>query len=323
MKHIFLAGLVSIALAGCGGSGGGSGGEANAPTTPTSGVGTMSPVGLDVTVNHAIGAESTITGLSQSMLSGDPLHGWFLSYPTSLDTYTLSNTVNSMAVSTIGLSNPTFHNIPNGTRNVLVGGTTLTYTRFGLYSDKTNGSNTQYRVRYAPYGLGDMYGGNLSSLTLTPPFVTGTYSSSGAAKGAVGAFVMSADPVHKAITCNIIANVVVSSSAVMNLSFQDCAAADNPGFVLSSSGSVLLTTPLVIPQGSTGNTPTHGSTPLSFTFTYNAITYTFSPTPASGGFLALGPNGQEVMGYVELSGNVVSSSINLPMTMVLMFGAKR
>lgn len=306
-KHTALI-SAALLLTACGGGGGG-GSSASPASTGTNQYTILGTI-TKATVGHALNDETTVSSIAEGT---EATTVNTFTNVVSVSKYTLSNSVNSMNVDSSAFSSAGFASITSGQKNVKVGGTTWSYSRFGIFQDKqsnSNGLNTQFIVRTLPYATTQSY------TSATP--VSATYNTSGKA---AGVYTTNNVDWHN-FECSVsVAFSVTVATHQADVSLSSCVDAANNAITYGTPGLVRLTKTLATGNFSNTNNPvftaTLGNAP-AFT------TQTLTSTTQSGRFLLGGPNADEMVGEIYIAGNTVTTSHgNKTSNMTLTFGVKK
>ena len=282
-------------MASCGGGGSDA---PPAPSIPTPVSSQASLVGK-TTVNHATGDQNNVTGITAAFETLSSIVT-----ATSLSAYTINNNFGgSMFVQTSGISTPGIATIGAGAGVMKVGGSQFTYSRFGTYLSlvsNTNGTNSQYIERSAPYSLAQV----TSSATLT----NATYATLGKAVGT-----LAISNVAKAeVQCDVsVAFSVIGATKRADITLSNCLN-NAVSFPVAGTYRIELGSGTVSSQIVSAASLTHVNPvgPVNTTVTFVGF---------NGYFLLGGPSGQEIVGSLSANG---SSTTNAA-TFNLAFGAKK
>lgn len=273
MKYLKIASVIALSssLIACGGGGGGDPASANDTTggLPAAALVTGSVKGLDVALTYS---GSALTAITPSAVMQAPT----FSSVNSLNAFTLNDSygdsTSQFAFSTAGVSSGNFYNGSTnaGATDYSVGGTTWSYTRFGIFKNAV-GTNTQYTIRNTPFFVANVWSG----ATLTDA----TYATSGLAAG-----VMSTSTSKTGIKCSVSAAYTHSTQEVV-LTLSNCVK-DGDGVAVPVSGTI-------------------GLNPTGYTLSSFTINDGVALTPSnvlSNGYKFGGSTGQELVGAVTVSG---------------------
>jgi hypothetical protein len=219
-----------------------------------------------------------------------------------------------MNVDSSAFSSAGYASITSGQKNVKVGGTTWSYSRFGVYQDRqsnSNGLNTQYIVRTFPYAIAQPYA------SATP--VSASYNTSGKA---AGVYTTNSVDWHN-FECSVsVAFSVTVTTHQADVSLSSCVDAGNNAITYGTPGLVRMTKTLATGQYANTNNPVFTAT-LGNPAGVNT-TQTLTSTLQSGHFVLGGPNADEIVGTIFIGGNSVTTSFGTRTSnMTLTFGAKK
>jgi hypothetical protein len=303
MRALPTLALVSFMfLTACGGGGGGDSSSSSAPTTTPYVYTSVNRMMTKTTVTHATGNESSPTAMTFTEET-------ILNYgsPIDLSNYLLDNGTHSLMVASNGITAATLATLSAnaGNQAVKLGGSTWSYSRYGLFIDKTpnsNGLNTQFIVRNMPYVRYLRYNSAV--------FTNATYNKAGSM--AVGNFLT--DTVTDAtnwatVTCNV--SIAASSTGGEATSIDVTLSACNNNIV--TTGYLRLTKAKIdgIAGASLG---TFGATSNGNVFT---------PTFAQGFYGVAGPNSEDLVGHVVVRGTTLVSGVPRTTDFTLAFGARK
>jgi len=303
-RAIFLS-LSIAAISACGGGGGSPAPAADTTqSSPAFTFYTTKDTRLLTTVGHAVNVENPATSVNAAVDSSSvPTDS-----STSLSTYTLDNGVNSMSINTTSVSAGTWHIQTSGGRTAYIGGTEWNHSRFGYLSDKTsnsNGTNTEYKVRMMPFVRVNAYN--------TPVITSASYNKDGRA---VGSYTTNGAQ-WSTITCDVSVQMTVASGAqTADLTTTNCKDAANAA--ITTTGFIRAT------KSSNANgfaTATNGTTP--FTALSNGGTETFTPSSFSIYYRLGGPNAEEMVGTVFMTGTTTAGANSYTSYVTLGFGASK
>lgn len=305
-----LSATVLALLTACGGGGGGGDSPAPAGTNQNN---TSAVYGYitTTTVVHAFNNEASVSSIAEGT---EATTANTMTNVVSVSKYTLSNSVNSMNVDSSAFSSAGFASITSGQKNVKVGGTTWSYSRFGVFQDRqsnSNGLNTQYIVRTFPYAITQPYA------SATP--VTASYNTGGKA---AGVYTTNNVDWHD-FECSVsVAFSVTAATQQADVSLSGCVDAGNNAIAYGTPGLVRLTKTLATGSYSNTNNPVFTAT-LGNAAGANT-TQTLTSTLQSGHFVLGGPNADEIVGTIYIAGTSVTTSFGTKTSnMTLTFGVKK
>lgn len=253
---------------------------------------------IKATVTHALNNEASIGSISAS-----PDNSPFLyEDSTSLSTYVVDDGLNSMSIDTSAVSAGGLYSETVGDKKVYVGGTTWDYSRYGFMVAKTsnsNGANTEYTVRNTPFARVQQYTNQVVG--------NATYNLDGSK--AVGTFVTT-NATLATVICNV--SVVLATSGVAQTADFTVSGCDN-SVVPAGTFRATKTGPLADAVGSNGTTP----------FTTTTLGNVFTPTDISVRYRLGGPNAEEVVGTVYMTGNTMVGDTPTATSVSFAFGARK
>lgn len=303
LNALFVASLV--ALTACGGGGGGGGSSSSSSTSgstsssdASSTVFTSSNGGrVNTTVTHAANNESSTSNVSFVDDTSSSSYG----SSTMLSAYLLDNGTNTYSVSSSGIISTNLATLSSGNKQVRLGGSAWSYSRYGLFIDKTpnsNSLNTQYIVRHMPYVRYQRYN--------TAVFTNATYNQVGSM--AVGAFVVDGTR-WATVTCNV--SVAATSTGGEATSIDITLSSCDSGIV--TTGSLRMTKATL--------SGTSNASINNFGATSNGDTFT--PSFARGFYGVAGPNSEDLVGEIIVNGTTSVSGVARATRFTFAFGGRK